>query len=81
MIIDSNGYFDALWKLSAFLVKKGFDILEVGKSDTFSNGNIPPAEISTENLIMRACKMGKPEYTENNKVLDVHGRYYSPNKR
>ena len=81
MIIDSNGYFDALWKLSALLVEKGFDILEVGKSDTFSNGNIPPVEINSENLIMRACKMGKPEYTENDKVLDVHGRYYAPNKR
>ncbi len=78
VIFDSNGYLNALWELSSFLYEHGFDILEVGKDGKFSDGNIPRAEYNTENIILRACKMGKPVYT--NGTLDVQGRRYQPVK-
>lgn len=42
MIVDSNGKFEKIWQFSSCLVKKGFDILEVSKSENFTDGNIPP---------------------------------------
>ena len=29
-IFDSNGYFEKLWQFSAYLIQKGFKIIEVG---------------------------------------------------
>lgn len=55
VIIDSNGYFGQLWELSAFLIQKGFRVLEVSDDSKFLDGNIERAEKDTENLIIRAC--------------------------
>ena len=40
-IFDSNGRFEKLWQFSAYLVQKGFKIVEVGADDKFLDGNIP----------------------------------------
>ena len=42
-IFDSNGRFEKLWQFSAYLVQKGFKIVEVGSDDKFLDGNIPKA--------------------------------------
>lgn len=56
IVADSYGKFDEIWQLSAFLIKKGFKILEV-----FDNGKIPDNElpkidkVDTKHIIIRAC--------------------------
>ena len=34
-VFDSNGRFEKLWQFSAYLVQKGFEIVEVGSDDKF----------------------------------------------
>ena len=75
-IIDSNGYFEKLWQLSATLVQKGFKILEVGADDRFLEGDLPKAEADRQHLLLRACKTGKPDYT--NSVVQIGGKGYIP---
>ena len=36
VIMDSNGIFEKLWQFSAFMVSKGFKIIEVGGEDKFN---------------------------------------------
>ena len=60
-IIDSNGYFEKLWQLSASLVQKGFKILEVGNDSQFLEGDLPKLEADSQHLLLRACKAGSPE--------------------
>ena len=78
VIIDSNGYFGQLWELSAFLIQKGFKVLEVSDDSKFLDGNIERAEKNTENPIVRACCQGKPTYKGN--VVEVEGKFYTPEK-
>ena len=59
-VFDSNGRFEKLWQFSAFLVQKGFKIVEVGSDDKFHEGNIPKVQEDTS-LILRACAKGKPK--------------------
>ena len=40
-IFDSNGRFEKHWQFSAYLVQKGFKIVEVSSDDKFLDGNIP----------------------------------------
>ena len=75
-IIDSNGYFQKLWQLSAALVQKGFKILEVGNDDQFLEGYLPKAEADNQHLLLRACKTGRPEYI--NGVVQIGDKRYHP---
>lgn len=78
VIIDSNGYFGEIWELSAFMIQKGFRVLEVSDSSQFLDGNIDRADKDTENLIVRACCQGKPTYKGN--AVEVEGKSYTPEK-
>lgn len=78
IIADSNGYFSALWEFSVFLVKKGFDIIAVGKEEKFSDGNMTRINATDETFAIRACAMGKPDFK--NGVITVNGITYKPNK-
>lgn len=75
-IIDSNGYFEKLWQLSASLVQKGFKILEVGNDSQFLEGDLPKLEADSQHLLLRACKAGKPDYT--NGAVHIGGKRYIP---
>ena len=75
-IIDSNGYFEKLWQLSAALVQKGFKILEVGADDRFLEGDLPKLEADSQHLLLRACKAGRPEYL--NGTVIIGGKSYVP---
>lgn len=75
VIMDSNGMFEKLWQFSAFMVSKGFKILEVGGEDKFNYGDIPKAERDTVHIILRACKSGQPEITGNR--ITVEGKSYT----
>ena len=72
-IFDSNGRFEKLWQFSAYLVQKGFKIVEVGADDTFLDGNIPKAPTG-EQLLVRACGRGEPH--RKGSAVTVQGRSY-----
>lgn len=73
MIVDSNGKFEKVWQFSSCLVKKGFDILEVSKSDNFTDGNIPRTQES-DKILLRACQKGEP--LRNGSHIEVSGKFY-----
>ena len=75
-IIDSNGYFEKLWQLSASLVQKGFKILEVGADDRFLEGDLPKLEADSQHLLLRACIAGRPDCT--NGAVQIGGKSYIP---
>lgn len=75
VIIDSNGMFEKLWQFSAYMVSKGFKIIEVGGEDKFDEGDIPKAERNTTHVFLRACKSGEPEITGNR--ITVEGKSYT----
>ena len=77
-IFDSYGMFEKKWQFSAFLVAKGFKVLEVGSADDFDDGNIDKAEPAPDKIILRACGTGKPVYNGN--TVEVNGKYYVPVK-
>lgn len=85
-IVDSNGKFEKLWQFSSLLVSKNMDIIEVSKLENVIDININPAEINNENIILRACADGKPEYIEQEysgvlyKAIKVADKIYIPNK-
>ena len=77
-IFDSYGMFEKKWQFSAFLVTKGFKVLEVGSADDFDDGNIEKAEPTQDKIILRACGAGRPVYNGN--TVEVNGEYYIPVK-
>ena len=85
-IFDSNGLYEKLWQFSAFLVSKGFKIIEVGNEDKFLGGNIDRAEENPEKPILRATAPGMPEYTSleqsgtTYRAIQVQTRIYVPDK-
>lgn len=72
-IFDSNGRFEKLWQFSAFLVQKGFKIVEVGSDDKFREGNISKVPEDTS-LILRACSKGEPK--KDGTAIIIHGKHY-----
>ena len=74
VIMDSNGMFEKLWQFSAFMVSKGFKIIEVGGEDKFDFGDMDRAEQDSNKVILRACGKGEPEITGNR--ITVGGKSY-----
>ena len=73
-IFDRNGYFEKLWQFSAYLIQKGFKIIEVGNEEKFDEGDMPKAERNTVHIILRACKSGQPDIQGN--TIMVEGKRY-----
>ena len=68
VIMDSNGKFEKLWQFSAYLIQKGFKIIEVGNQEKFLDGNID-----------RAPENKQPVHKGNTiEVNNKHYIYYSP---
>ena len=74
-ILDSNGYYDAIWKLSAFFVKNGCKVKAVAEDGQFEDGNIPRIKEDEDHIVLRACVIGVVE--KENGVINVKGRYYT----
>ena len=74
-ILDSNGYYDAIWKLSAFFVKNGWKVKAVAEDGQFEDGNIPRIKEDAKHIVLRACVIGIVE--KENGVINVKGRYYT----
>ena len=83
-ILDSHGRFEKLWEFSAYLVSKGFKILEASKEGGFLEGTMPIAPHNTQRIFVQACGRGKP--TEGATVIDgtpyrsvvLEGKSYVP---
>ncbi len=75
-VFDRNGYFEKLWQFSAFLIQKGFKIIEVGNEEKFLDGYIPKTSPDPEHILLRACVKGKPITT--NCGIEIHGKHYTP---
>lgn len=86
IIMDANGMFDQLWKFSAYLMEKGFDIISASDENYFIDYNISKAEFDTEHVILRANCNGKPENITqtiddiNYKAIKVGEKIYIPRK-
>lgn len=78
VIMDSNGMFDKLWKFSAFMVSKGFRIIEVGDDEKFDFGDMPKAEYNADQIFLRAVCSDMPKQDGNH--IDVAGKRYSVTK-
>ena len=72
-IFDSNGRFEKLWQFSAYLVQKGFKIVEVGNAEKFSDGDFLKAP-ECRQMLVRACAKGQPAVDGN--VVIVKGKRY-----
>ena len=85
-IMDSNGKFEKLWQFAAFLVSKGFKVIEVGNSEKFIDGNIKKNDNVSDKLILRACSKYQPTYRTkivhciNYNAISVKNHYYIPVK-
>ena len=57
VVVDSYGKYDEIWQLSAFLIKKGFKILQVWDDGKITDKDIPKVNtVDHNNLIVRSCK-------------------------
>ena len=74
-ILDSNGYYTAIWQLSAFFVKNGWKVKAVAEDGQFEDGNIPRIKEDEEHIVLRACVKGCIE--KENGIINVLGRYYT----
>lgn len=74
-IFDSNGYFEKLWQFSAYLIQKGFKIIEVGNEEKFDEGDMPKAERDAVHIILRACCCGVPRIKNN--LISIGDKKYS----
>ncbi len=77
-IFDSNGYYEKLWQFSAYLIQKGFKIIEVGNEDKFDFGNLPKASPEPDKIILRCCDSNMPIIVGN--VITVAGKRYYKNQ-
>ncbi len=75
VIMDSYGKFEKLWQFSAYMVQKGFKIIEVGNEEKFDEGDIPKAERDTVHIILRAYKIGQPDI-QGNAIMIGGIRYF-----
>lgn len=58
IIVDSYGKFDEIWQLSAFLVSKGFKILEVWDDGKVVDSDMPKVKgKDTNHIIIRTCEV------------------------
>lgn len=82
VILDSNGRFSELWEFSAYLVSKGFNIIEIGKDDNLIEESMASIKTPSNKLLLRGIGKGRPEistmtYQERNcRIITVYDRLY-----
>ena len=59
-ILDSNGKFEKLWQFSAYLVQKGFKIIQVCTSNNFVDATFPALRSESNKILLRGIDKGKP---------------------
>ena len=84
IIIESKGMFEKLWQFSAYIIEKGFAVLEVSKEENMLDVNITKVEEDKEHIFLQASAYGKPttlEQTINGityKAIKVGDKIYIP---
>ena len=71
-IADSNGKYEKLWQLSAYLKSKGCDIIAASKQENMIDKKTPLAERNDKQFIIRSCAMGTPVWSS----LTIDGTNY-----
>ena len=74
-IMDSNGKFEKLWQFSAYLVAKGFKVIEANMEGKFHVDDMPKIEFSKNEIILRACALGPTDIKKN--IVTINGKRYS----
>ena len=59
-ILDSYGRFEKLWQFSAYLVQKGFKIIQVCTSNNFVDATFPAHSSESNKILLRGVDKGKP---------------------
>ena len=59
-ILDANGKYNELWEFSAYLVSKGFKIIEVGANDNLIEGSFKAVEETSDKIFVRGVDRGRP---------------------
>ena len=83
-ILDCFGMFEKLWQFSAYIIEKGFAVLEVSKEENMLDVNITKVEEDKEHIFLQASAYGKPttlEQTINGvtyKAIKVGDKIYIP---
>ena len=82
VIVDSNGKFDMLWQFSAYLVAKGFKILEVAKDDLIIDAGNERVSTPSNKVLLMGYGKGRADIEdvtfENRpcKAISVHNMAY-----
>ena len=82
VIVDSNGKFEKLWEFSAYLVSKGFKILEVGKDDFIIDAGYERVSTPSNKVLVMGYGKGRADIQdvtyENRpcKAIAVHNMAY-----
>jgi hypothetical protein len=59
-ILDSNGKYSELWEFSAYLVSKGFKIIEVGANENLIEGSFKTINEQSNKIFVRGVARGRP---------------------
>lgn len=54
VIMDSNGKFDKLWQFSAYMIEKGFKIIEAQKEDAINDNTFQKIEFDNKHIYLRS---------------------------
>ena len=82
VIVDSYGKFEKLWEFSAYLVSKGFKILEVGKDDYIIDAGYDRVKTPSNKVLLMGYGKGKADIQDVNyqdrpcKAIAVHNMAY-----
>lgn len=85
-ILDTFDFTEKLWEFSAFLIQKGFKIIDATNSDKFLDVNITPTPNHVKRIIVRACDKGQPEKLikeldgKMHNAIRVNTRIYIPDR-
>lgn len=76
-IVDSINQHERIQDFIREIIQN-FSLLEGTDATQFDDGNIPKAEPDGDCYILRACMKGRAK--KQNGVININGRYYSPQK-
>ena len=58
-----------MWQFSAYLIQKGFKIIEVGNEEKFDEGDMPKAERDTDGIAYKAIAVENKTYIPDTTIM------------
>lgn len=71
-VLDSYGYCNEIWELSADLIRRKYRVPIAATQGNMLDGNIPKIPYDDKAVHLRAVAIGKPQHT----VLELNGVRY-----